>query len=81
VVPDQPIIEKWAAENGVTGTYAEILANSKTNKFYLDEMKAKCKEASVSNTLDYLIIYSSLASRFLPRYSYRRQSSQLRTIC
>jgi len=46
VVPDQPIIEKWAAENGVTGTYAEILANSKTNKFYLDEMKAKCKEAS-----------------------------------
>ena len=49
VVPDKPVLEKWAAENGVTGTYAEILANPKTNKFFLDEMKAKSKEAGVRN--------------------------------
>jgi long-chain acyl-CoA synthetase len=47
VVPDKPILEKWAAENGVTGTFAEILKNEKTNKFFLDEMKAKAKEAGV----------------------------------
>lgn len=48
VVPEKSQIEKWAASNGVTGTYTEILADPKTNKFYLDEMKAKAKEASVS---------------------------------
>lgn len=48
VVPEKPAIEKWAAENGVAGTFAELCKNEKVNKFYLDEMKAKAKEAGVS---------------------------------
>jgi long-chain acyl-CoA synthetase len=50
VVPDKPLVEKWAAENGVAGTFEDILANEKTNKFFLDEMKARAKEASVSDS-------------------------------
>ena len=39
------MIDKWAAENGVTGTYESILANEKTSKFLLEEIKQKGKEA------------------------------------
>jgi hypothetical protein len=30
-VPERPVIEKWANENGLTGTFDEIIANEKTN--------------------------------------------------
>lgn len=80
VVPDKPILEKWAGENGVTGTYAEILANPKTNKFFLDEMKAKSKEAGVRN-LKLNILNSSSVSRSQRRCSFRRPCSRPKTTC
>lgn len=27
IVPEKPVLEKWAGENGVTGDYKEILKN------------------------------------------------------
>lgn len=45
IVPDKPVLEKWAQENGVTGTYQEILQNEKTKKLIQDEIKGKSKEA------------------------------------
>lgn len=48
VVPERALVEKWAADNGLAGTFEELLTNEKTVKFFLDEMKARAKEASVS---------------------------------
>lgn len=48
VVPEKEQIEKWAKENGVEGDYEKIIADEKTNKFYLEEMKRLSKEAGVS---------------------------------
>lgn len=45
IVPDKPFLEKWAAENKVTGTYLEILANEKTQKLIEGEIKKQCEAA------------------------------------
>jgi len=45
IVPEKEHIEKWASENEVSGTFDQILANEKTNKFMLDEVKRLSKEA------------------------------------
>lgn len=47
IVPDKPTLEKWAAANGVTGTYDEIVRNDKANKHILDVIKVKCKECGL----------------------------------
>jgi len=48
VVPEKRHVEKWASENGVGGSYDEILVNEKTNKFFLEEIKTLSKQAGVS---------------------------------
>lgn len=48
IVPEKPVVEKWAAENGVAGSFDEIINNEKTNKYILDEIKKVSKEAGVS---------------------------------
>jgi long-chain acyl-CoA synthetase len=46
VVPDKPILEKWATDNGLTGDYdTAILTNPKVNELMVSEIKTKCKEA------------------------------------
>lgn len=48
-MPDRPILEKWATENGLKTdgdiAFAELLINPKVHRLYLDEMIAKSKEA------------------------------------
>ena len=64
VVPDKPMLEKWAKENGVEATYEDLVKHEKVIKFYLDEMRSKAKEAGVSCILG-LYIFSSLVSKSL----------------
>jgi long-chain acyl-CoA synthetase len=45
VVPEKPILEKWAAENSVSGSYEEILASPQVNKLYLEDIKKQSKDA------------------------------------
>ena len=45
VVPEKPILEKWAAENSVSGSYEEILASLQVNKLYLEDIKKQSKDA------------------------------------
>jgi len=52
----------------VTGTYAEIIANPKTIKFYQDEIRAKGKEAGVSSFV-LISIFSSSALKFPLRFT------------
>ena len=45
VVPEKPILEKWATENSISGSYEEILASPQVNKLYLDDIKKQSKDA------------------------------------
>lgn len=48
VVPDRPVIEKWATENGVTvdsGNYDDLLKDPRVNKQIMSEIVLKSKEA------------------------------------
>lgn len=48
IVPDRPVLEKWAAESGVAvdgGNYDELLKDPRVNKHIMSEVVAKCKEA------------------------------------
>jgi len=47
IVPDKPVLEKWAAENGLPSDYQEILKNEKTRALIKAEIQAKCKAAGL----------------------------------
>lgn len=48
IVPDKPFLEKWAAENQVTGTYQEILVHEKVVKLFEGEIKKQCESAALN---------------------------------
>mgnify|MGYP001806485528 CR=1 FL=1 len=48
VVPEKAAVEKWASDNGVAGSFEEILTNAKIIQMYLDDFKRLSKEAGVS---------------------------------
>lgn len=41
------MLEKWASENEVGGSYEDILKNEKTNKMILEDIKKFCKQANL----------------------------------
>ena len=48
IVPDRPILEKWAAESGVavdSGNYEDLLKDQRVYKHIMGEVATKCKEA------------------------------------
>jgi long-chain acyl-CoA synthetase len=48
VVPDRPVLEKWATENGVTvdsGIYDDLIKDPRVNKHIMNEIVHKSKEA------------------------------------
>ncbi len=47
VVPDQAMLEKWASENGVKGSFSDICKDEKVKKLLLDEIKTKGKEGGL----------------------------------
>lgn len=47
VVPEKALVEKWAEDHGIKGSYAEVLTDAKVKQFFLEEMKIKAKEAGV----------------------------------
>jgi long-chain acyl-CoA synthetase len=47
IVPDKPVLDKWAADNQVTGDYKEILKNQKTRDLIKAEITQKCKAAGL----------------------------------
>jgi long-chain acyl-CoA synthetase len=47
IVPDRPVLEKWAAENAVTGEYKEVIKNEKVRELIKEEVGKKCKEANL----------------------------------
>lgn len=47
IVPDKAVLDKWAADNQVTGDYKEILKNQKTRDLIKAEITQKCKAAGL----------------------------------
>ena len=48
IVPDRPVLEKWAAENALTGLeYKELIKNEKVKELIKEEINKKCKEANL----------------------------------
>lgn len=47
IVPDKPVIEKWAKEQGITEEWNILIKNEKVIKLVQDDIKAKAKEAGV----------------------------------
>ena len=48
VVPEKPVLEKWASDSGVKvdgGNYDELLKDSRVNKHIMSEIIQKSKEA------------------------------------
>ncbi len=48
VVPEKPVLEKWASDSGVQvdgGNYDELLKDSRVNKHIMSEIIQKSKEA------------------------------------
>lgn len=45
--PNQHILEKWAAENGVSGDYNALCQNAKAKEFILGELVKMGKEKKV----------------------------------
>jgi len=45
VVPDQPVLEKWASDNSVSGVYSEVIKSAQVSELLLGEIKKKCKES------------------------------------
>ncbi len=43
IVPDREAVEKWAKENGVSGSFAEILKNDKTHALFASELEKYAK--------------------------------------
>jgi long-chain acyl-CoA synthetase len=44
IIPDQPNMEIWAKENGVSGSYEEIVNDDKVKQLMMDEIARLCKE-------------------------------------
>lgn len=45
--PNQHILERWAAENGVSGDYSTLCQNAKAKEFILGELVKMAKEKKV----------------------------------
>lgn len=54
--PNQHILERWAAENGVSGDYSAICQNPKAKEFILGELVKMGKEKKVSPSLDFIVV-------------------------
>ena len=45
VIPERPVLEKWAKDTGIDVAYETLLADERTSKLIIDDIKARCKEA------------------------------------